>query len=284
MKKFFLALILLFPYFVSAEIVKTNDLREVKAKYQSLQDSFKPGQIMMVFGLNNTIFYFEDAALQVSDDNYRPLMKKVFMQLKLENSDLLNEVILTNYKTALVDPKIPEFISDILSSHTPVIAISQTLTGNLNEIPRLEVWLADYLKKNNIDLSSSFAGNKDFSFRNLKKFKDSYPSYYNGIISTNGKYSKAQILANFLLQIKFVPKAIIVIDQDVNSIKAAEQQLKSFNKNIEFFGFQYIAIADKNFEKPSDQEFMNFWSSVIDKVNKAKRKAPPSDPKGDPYA
>ncbi len=284
MKKFLLSFIFLFSHLAVAEINETNDLNYIKAKYQTLLEKYKTSQVMVVFGINNTILYFEDAPLQLSDDNYKSLMKKIFSQLKPENSSYLNEVILTNYKVALVDPKIPEFIKDVMSNHTPVIAVSTILTGNLNQIPRLEVWLADYLKKYDIDFAPSFSGNKDFTFRNLKEYKGTYPSYYNGLLSTNSKYSKAQVLANFLLQIKFIPKATIIIDQDLNAIRAMEQQLKSYNKNIEFVGFHYTALANHIFEKPSDQEFINFWYTLIDKVNKAKRNIKPASLKGNPYA
>lgn len=284
MKKFLLGFIFFFSHLAIAEINETNDLDYIKAKYLTLLEKYKPGQVMVVFGINNTILYYEDAPLQLSDDSYKPLMKKIFSQLKSENSSYLNEVILTNYKTALVDPKIPEFIKEIMSNHTPVIAVSSSLTGNLNQIPRLEMWLADYLKKYNIDFAPSFSGNKDFTFRNLKEYKGTYPSYYNGLLSTNSKYSKAQVLANFLLQIKFIPKVIIVVDQDLNAIKATEQQLKSYNKNIEFVGFHYTALANHSFEKPNDQEFINFWYALIDKVNKAKRNVKPVSLKRDPYA
>lgn len=223
MKKFLLSFIFLFSHLAIAEINETNDLNYIKAKYQTLLEKYKTSQVMVVFGINNTILYFEDAPLQLSDDNYKSLMKKIFSQLKSENSSYLNEVILTNYKVTLVDPKIPEFIKDVMSNHTPVIAVSTILTGNLNQIPRLEVWLADYLKKYDIDFAPSFSGNKDFTFRNLKEYKGTYPSYYNGLLSTNSKYSKAQVLANFLLQIKFIPKAMIIIDQDLNAIRAMEQ-------------------------------------------------------------
>ena len=283
MKKFLLSLILLFSHAAFAEIIETNSLHDISAKYQALQKNYTPNQIMVVFGINNTILYFEDAPLQMSGDNYKPLLKKVFAKLTPGNASFLNEILLTNYKTALVDRKLPELIKQFISAGTPVLAVSPTLTGNLNDIPRLEVWLADYLKKYNIDFSASFSGNKDFIFRNLKEYKGTYPSYYNGIISANGKYSKAQVLANFLLQIKFIPKAMIIIDQDLDNIKTLEQQLKSYNKNIQFTGFHYSAVSNLKFAQPSDQEFIDFWYAVINKVNKAKRTIKPSD-KGDPYA
>ena len=283
MKKFLLSFILLFSHAIFADIVETDNLRNIRTKYQALQKNYTPNQIMVVFGINNTILYFGDAPLQMSDDNYKPLLRKAFAKISQENSGFLSEILLTNYKTALVDPKLPELIKEFINSGTPVLAVSPTLTGNLNQIPRLEVWLADYLKKYNIDFSASFAGNKDFTFCNLKEYKGTYPNYYNGIISTNSKYSKAQVLANFLLQTKFTPKAMIVIDQDLGSIKTLEEQLKSYNKNVQFIGFHYTALANFKFDKPGDQEFINFWYAVIDKVNKAKRTVKPTSDKGDSY-
>jgi hypothetical protein len=153
----------------------------------------------------------------------------------------------------------------------------------LNKIDYLEVWIANYLKKFKLDFSNSFLKNNYIIFSDMKDFQGTYPSYYQGILSTNTNYSKAQVILKFLIKMKFTPQVIIMVDNEATDLTFTEQQLKSFSKDIRFLGYHYTAAKETQFEEIGDQEFVNFWYSLIDKINKSQRAKLSNQSKENPY-
>lgn len=272
MKKFLYFLIIIFTFSSKAEIIETENLPNIKKEFLKLLENYEPHKILGIFGINNTILTPLEPELNFRNENFLPLMKKAFSQLKGNNAIYLSDIIFTNYKHILVDKNLPSFIQELITKGVPLIAITTNLTGNLNEIKRLEVWRHSYLKSYNIDFSGSFPKITDIFLQNMQSFQSSYPNFYYGILSSNKNYTKAQVLVNFLQQIKFNPQVIIAIDYNLEELNGLEQQLNSYNKNIKFIGFHFTSLNKIEYEDVDGQKFINFWYKLIDKINKVKRK------------
>lgn len=255
---------------VKAEIIETNNFAVIKDKFLELQKTYDPKKLLGVIAIKNVILTTPEPALNQTNPNFPALLKKITTQLKPVNSIYLETVILTNYKQQLVEANIANFITEITAQNTPIIAISSNLTGNFNNIKRLEVWLAERLKEFDLDFSGSFPDHNDLTFNNMEKFQGSSPVFYNGILNCNDQRFKLAAFTNLLLQLKFSPHVIVMVDADLNSLNNMEIQLQHFDNNIKFIAYHYTA-ANLTQKEISEQELIKFWHDLIDKVNKVKR-------------
>jgi hypothetical protein len=271
---------------VKAEIIITDNFATIRDKFFDVQSNYDPLYTLGVFEIRDVILRPYNQELTEINIHQRPLVEKILSQLKPSNNIYFNEVLLVNYKQELVDKDLPQFIKEIASHNSPLIAITETLTGNFNKIDRFEVWLADYLKKFNIDFSASFPKSNDLIFSNREPFQGTYPTFYHGILSCNNNEklnSKLQMLIAFLQQLKFTPQVIIMVSKDIALLTGTEEQLKSFDNNITFIGYHFLPAMQAEQVQINDQDLTKFWSSLVAKINKVSRTNKNPNQKTNPY-
>ena len=147
----------------------------------------------------------------------------------------------------------PNFVRDISNKGIPIIAINEGFTGNFNNIPKFEIWFADYLKKNfNIDFSNSFPKKNYIIFNNLKSFSNTYPVFYKGILTSNNIFG-SELLINF-----FMPKVFIMISNNMELLNSMKIQLSSYTSSILFTGYYYNPNdVDNNNDVAYNTKFIN---------------------------
>ncbi|MCZ6901624.1 MAG: DUF2608 domain-containing protein [Rickettsia endosymbiont of Ixodes persulcatus] len=284
-KKYIFILILFIASIARAEIIEVDSLNKIK---QDFNKNYAPQDLLVVTVLDEFLFKsLVPIGKQIDKDIYlkiTPLLRNINTNPK---AIYVDQLILTNdkYNKELQESDFPNFVSEISNSKIPIIAVNKGFTGNFNNIPKFEIWFADYLKKNfDIDFSNSFPNNNYIIFNNLDSFANTYPVFYKGILTGNN-IPEAEMIFKFLIQIRFMPKAFIMISSNIELLKSMEFQLSSYSSNILFIGYYY---NNKNTqEDPDVANYTKLINDLIPQINKVKRNNPPlknNNTKGkDPY-
>lgn len=261
-----------------AEIIETDKFQDIQTKFSDLVQNYDAKDILGIVGISQVLTKLSSPAFYQTDPQLVAITQKAMNKLKPKfNETYINDILMTEYKNELIDEEAPQIIQNIQKTGVRLIAFTNTLTGNFNKIERLEVWVADSLKKFGFDFSNSFPNNNEFVFKEYNKYLGTYPIFYRGIFNCNinkGYNGVHQLLTSFLTNLNITPKVIVMIDSNIGSLHTMDFQLKNLYRNIEFIGINYTAakITDNQSSDGIDpKEFLNFWYNFIDKVNKVKR-------------
>lgn len=267
-------IILIIPVISNGAIIKVNDLEQIQSKFTELYQDYTPADILLIVGVKKVLLKPHLPELGQIDNNVIGSLYKTFQSIKPPRMHYLDTVLLTEYDNQLLNSDLPEFIKSVIGKGTPVILSDPGLTGNFNNIKNLEQWKAEYFKKFNIDLSKSFPAHNYIIFNNMTPFDNTYPAFYHGILSSNIA-PPAQLITNFLAYTKFMPKVLVVIDSEYTDLNSLEIQIKNYNDNIVFIGYNYVAQYQQSTKFDKVPEIKKFMQALIEKINKVKRHNPP---------
>lgn len=276
-KKSLFILLLLITSLVKAEIIEVDSLNKIKQDFkENYNKNYVPQDLLVVTVLDEFLFKsLVPIGGQIDKDIYLTLTPLLRNINKNPKAIYIDQLILTNdkYNKELQESDFPNFVNEMSNSKIPIIAVNDGFTGNFNNIPKFEIWFADYLKKNfNIDFSNSFPNNNYVIFNNLDSFANTYPVFYKGILTGNN-IPEAEIIFKFLIQIRFMPKAFIMISSNIELLKSMEFQLDSYSSNILFIGYHY---NNKNTERNKNvANYTKLINDLIPQINKVKRNNPP---------
>ncbi|WCR56942.1 MAG: hypothetical protein PG979_000999 [Rickettsia asembonensis] len=276
-KKSLFILLLFITSLVKAEIIEVDSLNKIKQDFkENYNKNYLPQDLLVVTVLDEFLFKsLVPIVEQIDKDIYRTLTPLLLNINKNPKAIYINQLILTNdsYKKELQEADFPNFVNEMSNSKIPIIAVNDGFTGNFNNIPKFEIWFADYLKKNfNIDFSNSFPNNNYIIFNNLDSFANTYPVFYKGILTSNN-ISEVEMMLNFLIQMGFMPKAFIIISSNIELLKSMEFQLNSYSSNILFIGYHY-----NNKNTPENKDAAYYTKTIGDlilQINKLKRNNQP---------
>ncbi|MFP3018313.1 MAG: DUF2608 domain-containing protein [Candidatus Tisiphia sp.] len=262
-------IILLLPLIVNGKIVDTNSLDQINKDYEELCNNYSPKDILVVLAREKVIFKsFFPPIIQLNKNELSKL-QEIFKSVKPSKDTYFDTILLTEYKNELLDVNLPNFIKNIMDKGSPVIVSDHGLTGNFNNIKKLEIWEAEYLKKFNIDLSNSFPQHNYLIFNNMKPFDNTYPTFYQGILSSNNNAS-FQLILNFLIEVKFMPKVLIMVDGNSSELTAMESQLRNYDDNVMFIGYNY-KLSDQKESIFNSRDLKKSLNELVNKVNAVKR-------------
>ncbi|MCC8467492.1 MAG: DUF2608 domain-containing protein [Rickettsia endosymbiont of Eriopis connexa] len=275
-KKSLFILPLLITSLVKAEIIEVDNLDKIKQDFkENYNKNYVPQDLLIVTVLDEFLFkYLVPIGEQIDQDIYSKLTPILRNINKNSKAIYISQLILTNdsYKKELQESDFPNFVNEMSNSKISIIAVNDGFTGNFNNIPKFEIWFADYLKKNfNIDFSNSFPNNNYIIFNNLDSFANTYPVFYKGILTSNN-ISEAEMMINFLVQMNFIPKCFIMISSSVELLSSMEFQLNSYSSNILFIGYHYNKNTSENKDAAYYTKLIN---DLIPQINKLKRNNPP---------
>ena len=276
-KKYIFILILFIASIARAEIIEVDSLNKIKQDFkENYNKNYVPQDLLVVTVLDEFLFKsLVPIVEQLDKDIYLTLTPLLRNINKNQKAIYINQLVLTNdsYKKELQESDFPNFVNEMSNSKIPIIAVNDGFTGNFNNIPKFEIWFADYLKKNfDIDFSNSFPKNNYIIFNNLDSFANTYPVFYKGILTSNN-ISEAEMMLNFLVQMNFIPKCFIMISSSVELLSSMELQLNSYSSNILFIGYHY---NNKNtLENKDVAYYTKLINDLISQINKLKRNNPP---------
>jgi hypothetical protein len=271
---------------VSADIYTANSIEEINNTLVGLLEKRNAQKTLTILPLEGFILKTVDPAFNAKDKKFQSIASKVIQKAKLSKQRYISELILTEYKQQLSDPKIIDFFKNLQQKNAPFMVVTSNLSGSFNSIPYLEVWTWAYLFEQGIDLSKSPIGSKQIIFnKEGEKVQGTYPTFYRGLLSCNSSQqqnSRQGIIAALLaLNLKWVPDVVYIVDKDEQYIKSIEQQFKSIRNDVQVIGFVYAPEYDQS-DQVTPQEFLKFWSGVIDKLNVVSRTETNKNKK-DPY-
>jgi hypothetical protein len=281
LKNLLLALIFFSTYFSYAEIITVNNLRQVQEDFKEVYSKdYLPRDILVVVALDELIFKsLLPLASEINRSNYVQLMgiiNKIYPKVNPKTKNIyINQVLLVDYKQELQYPDFQDFIKIISKNGTPIIAVNKGFTGNFNKIPKFEIWLADYLKKIfDIDFSDSFSKNNYIIFNNLPSFANTYPVFYKGILTANNA-SQHELVLNFLLEVGFMPKALIMISSNKQLLNSMQAYLSSYSSSMAYIGYHVINDQIDSNKKDLDLAYYTkFLNDLVNRVNKLQRNNP----------
>lgn len=273
-RKYIFILILFITSIAQCEIIEVDSLDKIKKDFEeNYNKNYSPQNLLVVIDLDKLLFKpLLSIGEQIDKDTYSKLAPTLQKMNKNPKSIYIEQLILTNdkYNKELQDSSFPNFVSDISSKNIPIIAVNEGFTGNFNNIPKFEIWIADYLKKNfNIDFSNSFSNNNYIIFNNLKSFANTYPVFYKGILTGNN-INEAELMMNFLIQMNFMPKLFIMISGSSELLNSMEAQLSNYSSSISFIGYYY----NNQNTKDNNINYTALINDLASQMSKIKRNNP----------
>ncbi|MGX6960481.1 MAG: DUF2608 domain-containing protein [Rickettsia endosymbiont of Pentastiridius leporinus] len=276
LKKYISILILLTASITKAEIIEVNSFDKIKQDFEeNYNKNYLPKDLLVVIDLDKLLF---KSLFPIDEQSNSDLYSGLIPAFKKINKDpkniYIDQLILTNdkYKKELKDSEFSDFVNMISKDKVSAIALNKGYTGNFNNIPKFEIWFADYLKKNfKIDFSYSFPKNNYVIFNNLKNFSNTYPVFYKGILTSNNVYG-SELLLNFLIQMHFMPKTFIMVSSSRSLLNSMKIQLANYSSSVLFIGY-YYSNPDKS--SNNDPAYYNkLVNDLIDQMGKIKRNNP----------
>lgn len=269
-------LLLLITSITKAEIIEVNNFEKIKQDFEEdYNKNYFPKDLLLVIDLDKLLF---KSLLPLDEgfnkDLYSNLVPALLKISRDPKSIYIDQLILTNdkYKKELKDSEFPDFVNTISKNKIPTIGLNKGYTGNFNNIPKFEIWFADYLKKNfKIDFSYSFSKNNYIIFNNLKSFSNTYPVFYKGILTSNNVYG-SELLLNFLIQMHFMPKTFIMVSSNRSLLSSMKMQLANYSSSVLFIGYYY-----NNPDKASNNDsayYSKLVNDLIGQMGKIKRNNP----------
>lgn len=249
---------------LSATIYSVNTLEEVSEYFEEANPA-----TLAVFDLN-TLIQPADPAFQVANiRKYKDVAKEVLKALTFD--ERMNFFTLISLKSApvLIETYSRDLFEDLDDKGVKRIVVSRNLTSSFKEAGKLEDLPGQRLALVGIDFSSSFYSFNPIVFDNLVAYRQSYPLFKQGILSTNGmKVKKNEALIALLERVNFSPKTMIYVAQSKESLKQLEAALLAHNPKLEFVGLQYSGAYDYLTPYISEARFKKKWQELAKEAKK----------------
>lgn len=218
------------------QIIKTNDL-EIIEKYLDLADS----DTLVLWDVDQTLHTPLDAILKPQyDELIDELMGgKKFIKDKTGKVRYLFREILMSAPHRLVDIKSLALVENLQKRGIPTIAFSAAPGGKIGQVTSFVDWRIDELNHLGFDFSPAFSGVDKLSLPKDPS-KEFPPIYKSGVLITS-LHDKGPVLKNFFEALKWQPKKVIFIDNELANLQSVAD---TFGKEMQVIGFHYTAASD----------------------------------------
>lgn len=245
--------ILLFSSNLFAEIQEASDFTVIEQELETTQETD-----LVLFDVDNTLIVANDALFRPCGEKLlNQLLLKLMMQEGLERSVYLASKFLMDMKTSLVDPNIPNTISNLQQRGVKCIALTAMKSGSQGVIDSMEDWRYQQLKEKDIDFSLSFP---DIPFTIFDEFIGvNFPPTFKYGILASGTHPKGVVLTAFLKKFGLQPTKIIVVDDNLNALKSIESEVEKLG--IPNTIYHYSAV--KNLPCVLDNDLAQFQCDYL---------------------
>ncbi|MFC1843137.1 DUF2608 domain-containing protein [Candidatus Dependentiae bacterium] len=196
---------------------------------------------LVIFDVDNTLIVAENGFNNHVSDKFKkvwkPLVKKINNSVKPEKFKVLLSRMSMGTKSMLVDEKVLSIIKEIKNKKSKILALTKYIPGKFGDIDRGDIYRFKTLKSVGIDFGSYFPNYDRIVLKELvHKVKKTSPVFYNGALMTD-RFTKGQALKVFLNKIKWWPKKIVYVDDDLKFLQEVKKIAEK--KGIEFLGLHY---------------------------------------------
>ena len=253
---------------INKEISKIIDVLEIFKEKANLFDN---RSILCIFDMDNTITYTKAPAVYWPNvKKYKDVYDEIIEKYKDIDDGLAYINILTSHDVCIFDDDIYKVINGIKCKK---ITLTASITGPFKGIGKIEHFRYNILKKLNICFENEF-NLKHEVFDNFEKYLNSYPTFYNGILSSNsekGTTNKGEVLCKFLEKVNFNPKCIIFVDDNKRNHENVEKELKKTFVDLELVNILYTGTYNFVPEDISQKEFKEFWEKQMECAKNIKK-------------
>lgn len=233
-----------------------GDIKKIDTLVQAQGDLDKVDQqTLVVFDVDETLIKPTDAALQFlwkpavfskADVQWMTRLRaKLRSYLTAAYSSCPDQAFKKAWSQQLlkssyvpIEPITVETIKKLQKRGIKVIALTACRAGRRGDIPALQQWRFDELKKLGIDFSDAFSF-KEKWFDELPLNEGYHPMYYQGILMATYTIPKGRVLASFLDYCGWVPKKILFFDDRKDYVESVVQAMRE--RGISCRGYWYCA-------------------------------------------
>lgn len=208
-------------------IVVAYTVEEIKNALSTL----KKGAVVFI-DVDDTLITPQSASFRISSP-YRFLIDDLKKnQDKIPNSERIISRWRLQRKTILVSDHWPDFINTLKRTYS-VYALTKMQTRVFGEIPSMEKWRYNELKKKGISFTSTYNGTTEATL--VTEPGKPYPAtFYQGIFIT-GSYQKSDVIRAYLKAEK--PTQIVLIDDRSEHLQDVIEECN--RQSIPFLGILY---------------------------------------------
>lgn len=240
-------------------------ITKIKEIEKHLRD---PKETLVIFDIDYVLTHPNEAAFQFPNFAYHmAFIRETFLNLTpLQRDIFANLMVFDACGTSLVEKEAPKFIQHLQKKGFKTLALTATLTSQLQELA-LKEERYNNLKQLGIDFNSSFSDLDELTFDMLEPNRKTYPSFYKGILFSNGENQinqKGPALKAFLEHLNMHPKSILMVDDRAPNLEGI---INSFiEEPIEVKGFLYKGSFIFPSERVEKDAFEKKWQEIAKKA------------------
>lgn len=268
---------------VHAEIIAAKTMQDVQSTVESLLKNHKPEDILVAFDIDMTLTQPNHSAVfYPALRKYADLYKEILGKLPPVTKDLASTLTTQILPQKLVEKTTPKMIRQLEQEGFKLIALTSSLAGHIHGYrDKMVVIRRDQLQRMGIDFTKSF---KNYclvsAFQNFKPYAGYFPTFFHGILSTNGEKgaSKGEVLVAFLKHVGphregkaygsmgpgggFYAKGVVMIDDKQKHLEDIEAAVKEYDPSIQFIGIVYEGAYTYAPQDISKEDFQKFWEGI----------------------
>lgn len=260
MKKIILTIVMALCIFTcNATITQVEDMKEV-FDYFNDADS----KTLAIFDIDMVLVQPGDPAFQMANmKRFSAISKRIMNEVPSDKQMIFLSLMTLSSDPVLIDDRTPQFLQQIMRRGIPAIALSSNLTGNLRNIPKMEVWRVEGLRQLGIDFSKTTPCQTPIEFDDLASYRGNYSTYLDGILFVNGTtVSKGEAFLSFLKRTHLTPNKVIFIDDREDNLKSLETAIQTLDRSIEYQGIHFVGAQKYPSKMISQEEFESKWQKL----------------------
>ena len=235
---------------VFAECVLIKKITEVKSCVRKILEKEEAKNVLILFDVDTTLIQY---IKKPTNTKKQASYQKPSSNLTIKEKELSFTKTFHKNKMILIDNAAPELIKELQTKGVKVIAYTSSLVNPDKSISNKMLFkFRDALQKIGLDFTAHELPTSVKPLQRFRRYFNDYPTFYHGILSTNGQYNKniddGAVLLEFLQSLTpertpstcgtYKPKTIIFVSSDVEKMSNIESKLSTIQPNIEFICLQ----------------------------------------------
>ena len=260
MRKIFLMIVMTLCIFTcNAKITQVSDMKEV-FDYFNDADS----KTLVIFDIDMVLVQPGDPAFQMANmKRFSAISKRIMSEVPSDKQMIFLSLMTLSSEPVLIDDRTPQFLQQLMQRGIPSIALSSNLTGNLRNIPKMEVWRVEGLRQLGIDFSKTTPCQSSIVFDDLASYRGNYSTYLDGMLFVNGTtVSKGEAFLSFLKKAHLSPNRVIFIDDREDNLKSLETAIQTLDRPMEYQGIHFVGAQKYPSKMISQEEFESKWQKL----------------------
>ncbi|MDR0624923.1 MAG: DUF2608 domain-containing protein [Holosporales bacterium] len=225
-------------------------------------------ECLAVFDVDQTLIRaVPPVASSISHKVHEDLFKRLLSELPIEQEYLLAHLPLSvPSNNAVREEKTVDVFNKLHEDGHPVIALTASLTGPFESYERFEVFRFNLLKDLGFNFSEIYQ-EPEVPFSGFVDFRGLPPSYYKGMINTNGLFggrSKGKILMACLDKLNTVPCGVIFVDDVEANVHGVAEAMEVVR--VPCLSILYNAALWRHEELAEESDFESYWTAAIAEI------------------